>query len=105
MIREDFPLNPSCLGARSRFEFHENRALVWLTSLSSAPTPGAEHRGGICRHGHVSTQSQMTFAFTMKVQSNRGERLCCSPGRSLPLYCSHSEALGVKMYLFFYKIK
>ena len=100
MTREYFPLNPSCLSTRSQFGFHENRTSVWLTSLSSAPMPSAEHRGGACRHWHVSTQSQMTFAFTTKVRSNRGEQLCCSPGRSLPLYCSHSEALGVKMYLF-----
>lgn len=99
MTWEDFPLNPSCLGVRSQFGFHENRASVWLTSLSSASTPGAEHRGGTCRRGHISTRSRMTLAFTIKVQSNRGERLCCSPGRSLPLCCSHSEALGVKMYL------
>lgn len=45
MTREYVPVNPSCLGTRSRFGFHENRALVWLTSLSSAPTPSAEHRG------------------------------------------------------------
>lgn len=45
MTREYVPVNPSCLGTRSRFGFHENRALVWLTSLSSASTPSAEHGG------------------------------------------------------------